>query len=760
MCFENEFNMPDFDFTGKNKLLAQLNPEQRAAVTLQAEHALILAGAGSGKTRVLITRIAWLITTQQVSQHSVLAVTFTNKAAKEMTSRLSAMLQINPRGMWIGTFHGLCHRFLRLHFKEANLPQLFHILDSADQLSAVKRMLKNLNVDDEKYPPKELCNFINAHKEEGIRANAAEAFDAFSKRRVELYAEYEAQCNREGVVDFAELLLRTYEVLQKNEPLCRHYQERFKHILVDEFQDTNRLQYKWLKLLAGEQKSLQKTLQNPPQTTENPPKTAIFAVGDDDQSIYAFRGADVGNMNAFTREFAIQNIIRLEQNYRSYGNILAAANALIQNNNNRLGKKLWTDAGNGEPLRVFTAPSDIAEAEFVVEEIRALIRDGLDKTQLAILYRSNAQSRVLEHQLFISGVPYRVYGGLRFFDRQEVKHALAYLRLIANADDDTAFSRIVNFPKRGIGARAIENLQAIAHQNNCSLYNAAASLSGKSGANIGQFIRLIESLRHEITHLPLPEIIEYLLEQSGIRAHYLADKEGRERLDNLDELLNAATRFTEDDLTHLATENDPNLLASFLAHASLEAGDNQASGTEDAVQMMSVHAAKGLEFDAVFITGLEHGLFPHDRANSEENGLEEERRLMYVAITRAKKRLYLSHAETRLLHGQMRFALASQFLEELPETLLKRIGNVKTSKNYSENFFQSAPSLTKNAHEIIENHGNFAGFSIGQHVLHAKFGEGMIVGGEGFGADARVLVNFKHAGEKWLSLSFAKLTVL
>ncbi|HRC60103.1 MAG TPA: UvrD-helicase domain-containing protein, partial [Candidatus Propionivibrio aalborgensis] len=517
-------------------ILANLNPPQLAAVTLPPQHALILAGAGSGKTRVLTTRIAWLISTGQTGPHSILAVTFTNKAAKEMLARLAAMLPINIRGMWIGTFHGLCNRLLRAHHRDAGLPALFQILDSADQLSAIKRLLKNFNVDDVKFPPRELAGFINAHKEQGIRAAQAEAYDDYTRRRVELYAEYDSQCQREGVVDFAELLLRSYEMLQRNEPLRHHYQERFRHILVDEFQDTNRLQYAWLKLLSGH---------NAPVSRPN--GACVFAVGDDDQSIYAFRGAEVGNMRDLEREFKVENVIRLEQNYRSQGNILDAANALIKNNRGRLGKNLWTDAGAGEPIRVFEGFSDIDEARFVVDEARELTLDGYTRNQIALLYRSNAQSRVLEHQLFTAGVPYRVYGGLRFFDRQEIKHALAYLRLIGNPDDDTAFTRVVNFPTRGIGSRSIEALQEAAHRANSSLYNAAASLSGKAGTAVGNFIRLIETLREETRALPLPEIIDHLIERSGLRQHYLAEKEGRERLENLDELINAATNFLHEE---------------------------------------------------------------------------------------------------------------------------------------------------------------------------------------------------------------------
>ncbi len=705
-------------------LLARLNPPQLQAVTLPPVHALILAGAGSGKTRVLTTRIAWLVSTGQVSPHGILAVTFTNKAAKEMGARLSALVPINPRGLWIGTFHGLCNRLLRAHFREAGLPQTFQILDSADQQAAVKRLLKNLSVDDEKFPPRELCHFINAHKEQGIRASQAEAYDTWTRRRVELYAEYETQCNREGVVDFAELLLRCHELLSRNEPLRRHYQERFRHILVDEFQDTNRLQYAWLKLLAGG-------------------GARLFAVGDDDQSIYAFRGADVGNMREFERDYAGDHIIRLEQNYRSHGNILAAANAIIKHNRERLGKNLWTDAGAGEPIRAFEAYSDLDEARFVIEEIRELIRDGVSRDQIALLYRSNAQSRVLEHELFSRGVPYRVYGGLRFFERQEIKHALAYLRLIANPDDDTAFLRVVNFPTRGIGARSLENLQAAAHQLNSPLYNAAASLTGKAGQTVGAFVALIETLRRETAKLPLPEMVEHVIEKGGLAQHYRTEKEGQERLENLDELINAAATFVDDE----GAVGEAGALVSFLTHASLEAGEHQAGEGQEAVQLMSVHAAKGLEFDVVFITGLEQGLFPHENAIAEgRDGLEEERRLMYVAVTRARQRLYLSCAQTRMLHGQTRYCVPSGFLEEIPAALLLKLNRapVETAQP-TASYAAAAPAVP-------------GGLRIGQTVEHAKFGLGVIVASEGRGADARVQVNFGGAGMKWLALEYAKLT--
>ena len=720
-------------------LLANLNPEQLAAVTLPPQHALILAGAGSGKTRVLTTRIAWLISTGQTSPHAILAVTFTNKAAKEMLARLSAMLPINPRGLWIGTFHGLCNRLLRAHHRDANLPATFQILDSADQLAALKRLLKTLNVDDEKFPPRELASFINAHKEQGIRAAQAEAWDDYTRRRVELYAEYEIQCQREGVVDFAELLLRCYELLSRHEPLRRHYQSRFRHILVDEFQDTNVLQYRWLKLLAGHDSS-----------APSDEGARLFAVGDDDQSIYAFRGAEVGNMRALESEFQVKNVIRLEQNYRSHGNILDAANALIKNNRSRLGKNLWTDAGAGEPIRVFAGFSDLDEARFIVEEVRELVRDGVSRQQIALLYRSNAQSRALEHQLFSASVPYRVYGGLRFFDRQEIKHALAYLRLIANPDDDTAFSRVVNFPTRGIGNRSIEALQEAAHHANSSLYNAAASLPGKAGSAVGHFIRLIEELRRETENLPLPEVIDHLIEKSGLRTHYLNEKEGGERLENLDELINAATTFLQEEDDTLVNPEGADPLAAFLAHASLEAGEHQAIEGAEAVQLMTVHAAKGLEFDVVFITGLEQGLFPHENATQERDGLEEERRLMYVAVTRARQRLYLSHAQTRMLHGQTRYCLPSLFLEELPEELLRRVGHTPM---YAREAPVSIPAPTP----AYTGSTSAGGFRIGQGVQHAKFGEGVIVACEGYGSEARVQVNFGAHGMKWLALQYAKL---
>ncbi|MEQ1592799.1 MAG: UvrD-helicase domain-containing protein [Thiobacillaceae bacterium] len=719
-------------------LLENLNPEQRAAVTLPHESALILAGAGSGKTRVLTTRMVWLIQSGQVSPLGMLAVTFTNKAAKEMLTRITAMLPINTRGMWVGTFHGLANRLLRTHYREAGLPQSFQILDTQDQLSAIKRLMKSLNVDTEKFEPKKVQWFINSHKEAGRRARDAEAFDEYSMRLAELFEAYDAQCQREGVADFPELLLRSYELLYRNEPLRQHYRDRFKHILVDEFQDTNTLQYRWLKLFAG-------------------PHTALFAVGDDDQSIYAFRGANTANMTEFEREFAHGNVIKLEQNYRSHGHILTAANTLIAQNQHRLGKNLWTAEGAGEPIRVFDAYSDQEEASFVVDEVKSLKREGIQLSDMALLYRSNAQSRVLEHALFSASVPYRVYGGLRFFERQEIKHALAYLRLLTNPEDDGAFLRVVNFPTRGIGARTLEQLSETAARSGGSLWQVACTSSGK----VAGFARLVEQLKGAVVDLPLAEAIDHVIEASGLANFYRADKEGADRLENLNELVNAAALFSEEHRTgesstdessaeESSTEANSGTLDAFLAHAALEAGGHQAGEGNDALQLMSVHAAKGLEFHAVFITGLEQGLFPHEQSASEADGLEEERRLMYVAITRARRRLYLSHAQSRMLHGQTRYALPSRFLDELPEQVLLNL-NRRVEPVYSAPGYGAPVAAPRSqAH-------NDTGYKVGQSVAHAKFGSGIIIDFEGRGSDARVQVKFRETGVKWLALAYAKL---
>ncbi|HEX6267026.1 MAG TPA: 3'-5' exonuclease, partial [Burkholderiales bacterium] len=577
-----------------------------------------------------------------------------------------------------------------------------------------------------------LMYFINGQKEEGVRPREVPVTDETVKGYAELYAAYDEQCQREGVVDFAELLLRCHELLKRNEILREHYSQRFRHILVDEFQDTNRLQYRWLKLLAGHPR--------PPQSGGS----FIFAVGDDDQSIYRFRGANVGNMADFERDFKVRKVVRLEQNYRSHGNILDAANALISNNRNRLGKNLWTSAGQGEPLRVFEGESDNDEARWLVEEVQALAREGTRLSHIAVLYRSNAQSRVVEHALFSRAIPYRVYGGQRFFERAEVKHALAYLRLVAAPDDDNAFLRVVNFPTRGIGTRTSEQIQDTARQNGISLFKAA---EGKAAV----FKKLIEDLRAEVQGLPLPELVEVTVARSGLIEHYKTEREGADRIQNLDELVNAAAAFVQEDRE--VEEGEPaDPLTAFLTHAALEAGEHQAGEGQDALQMMTVHSAKGLEFDAVFLTGLEEGLFPHEQSVMEADGLEEERRLAYVAITRARNRLYLSHAQTRMLHGQTRYNIPSRFLEEIPQQLMKWLTpRFSKQKAFAPDFSRQTQTTFKKPSRDV------GGFRIGQNVMHPKFGPGVIVDAEGQGTDARVQVNFGNQGLKWLAVAVAKL---
>ena len=752
--------------------LSGLNEQQLEAVTLPHQSALVLAGAGSGKTRVLTTRMAWLIQTGQVSPHGLIAVTFTNKAAKEMLTRVAAMLPINTRGMWVGTFHGLCNRLLRAHHRDAGLPQLFQILDTQDQLSVIKRLMKALNMDEERYPPRQAQWFIAANKEEGRRAKDADVYDDFTRRMQAFYAAYDELCQREGVVDFAELLLRTYELLAGNAMLREHYARRFRHILVDEFQDTNRLQYRWLQLLAGGPHRLAREPilieegETPPTgaTHDDRGHNVVFAVGDDDQSIYAFRGASAANMQDLQRDFRIERVIRLEQNYRSHGHILDAANALIRHNRKRLGKNLWTSEGKGEPLRVYEAATDLDEASFIVDEVRSLNASGVALHDIAVLYRSNAQSRVLEHALFSAGVPYRVYGGLRFFERQEVKHALAYLRLIANPEDDGAFLRIVNFPARGIGARTVEQLQALARERGASLWAAAREKSeGSMRADpkgVPAFVALMEGMREATKGLSLSEVIDHAVAASGLRQHYKNEREGAERLENLSELVNAAAAFMAERDVQPAGEgvqiDEPDELTAFLAHAALEAGEHQAEAGASALQLMTVHSAKGLEFHSVFISGMEEGLFPHENSLTEADGIEEERRLMYVALTRARRRLYLSVAQSRMLHGQTRYGIASRFFNEIPENLMRRL-NARPryasprpeSRGYGTQPVAPQPSILDTESSIP--------WRIGQNVVHPKFGTGVIVSAEGRGADARVQINFRNNGLKWLVLEYAKL---
>lgn len=806
-------------FEDPTPLLAGLNPEQAAAVALPPEHALILAGAGSGKTRVLTTRIAWLLQSGQVGPGGIMAVTFTNKAAKEMMVRLTAMLPVNVRGMWIGTFHGLCNRFLRAHHQPAGLPQTFQILDTQDQLSAIKRLCKQYNVDDERFPPKQLQYFISGCKEDGQRPRDVVVRDEETRRKVEIYQLYEEQCQREGVVDFGELMLRSYEVLRDNDPIRVHYQRRFKHILIDEFQDTNRLQYAWIKMFSS-----------PPLEGLPAAGNAVFAVGDDDQSIYAFRGARVGNMTDFVREFQVQHQIKLEQNYRSASNILDTANELIGHNSRRLGKNLRTDAGAGEPVRVYESVSDFAEAQWMVDEMKQLEREGMARSEMAVLYRSNAQSRVVETALFNAGMPYRVYGGLRFFERAEIKHALAYLRLLENPHDDTSFLRVVNFPPRGIGARSVEQLQDVARSSGCSLHDAVSGVTGRAGAAIGNFVALLDVMRERTQGMTLKEIIQLVLDKSSLVEHFRAEREGEDRVENLEELVNAAESFVMQEgfgreavalpvdehgtpvpaaglsQSPVSQGLDPNApvldaplapdaetgetlspLVAFLTHAALESGDNQAQAGQDAVQLMTVHAAKGLEFNCVFITGLEEGLFPHENSMSDRDGLEEERRLMYVAITRARQRLYLSHSQTRMLHGQTRYNMKSRFFDELPEACLKWLtppqpawggggggsggGGAPWGASRGGAYGGGAP---RGAHPawspgfLSTGSGSpppkaaepdrGIGIRTGQKVFHTKFGEGKVLALEGAGADARAQVSFSRHGVKWLALSVAKLT--
>jgi DNA helicase-2/ATP-dependent DNA helicase PcrA len=722
--------------------LAGLNNKQLEAVTLPQQSALILAGAGSGKTRVLTARIAWLIQTGQVSPTGLLAVTFTNKAAKEMLTRITASLPINTRGMWVGTFHGLCNRLLRAHHREAGLPQSFQILDIADQLSVIKRLMKLMNVDDEKFPPKQVQNFINGCKDEGLRAHAVEAYDPHSTKMREIFEEYDKQCQRDGVADFAELLLRCYELLERDANIRGHYQSRFKYILVDEFQDTNRLQYLWLKLLAGKD-------------------NCMFAVGDDDQSIYGFRGARVGNMRDFEKDFDIQHIVKLEENYRSHSNILDAANAIISHNTNRLGKNLWTAAGAGESVRVYDAYNDTDEAQFIVDEIKMLHCEGTSLGDIALLYRSNAQSRILEHALFSANLPYRVYGGLRFFERAEIKHALAYMRLIANANDDTALLRVINFPTRGIGARSLEQLQESARAANCSIWQAAVNKVGHGklgGKGIEGFVALIRHMVDNAYGISLSELTELAITMSGLTAHYENDKEGEDRIENLKELVTAAVSFTNQDFgnhNNVDGETEQDLLTQFLSHASLEAGEHQADVGREALQLMTVHASKGLEFKAVFISGLEEGLCPHEQSLFENSGLEEERRLMYVAVTRARQRLYLSHAQSRMLHGKVRYGIPSRFLDEIPEELLKRLNSKPITKSGYGRDYNELPAMMSKQQSNQQK--SAMPWKIGQQVAHAKFGNGVVVSYEGNANDMRVQVNFGREGLKWLAMEFAKL---
>ncbi|GJM07438.1 MAG: DNA helicase [marine bacterium B5-7] len=717
-------------------LLDGLNNAQREAVAAPRGNYLVLAGAGSGKTRVLVHRIAWLITTENVSPFNILAVTFTNKAAKEMRGRLEQTLGMNTGGMWVGTFHGLAHRLLRAHWQEAGLPQEFQILDSDDQLRIVKRLIKELNIDDAQWPPRQVQWFINGKKDEGVRAATMQVpHDPFTRTMHQVYVAYEQMCQRSGLVDFAELLLRAFELWQKNPAVLEHYQQRFQEILVDEFQDTNTIQYTWLRLLAGTQNHM-------------------MAVGDDDQSIYGWRGAKIENIQRLGKDFNQVGTIRLEQNYRSTGNILKAANAVIAKNNDRLGKSLWTDSSNGEPIYLYEAFNERDEARFIVDKISTYNRQDMARRDMAILYRSNAQSRVLEEALMQQGIPYRVYGGMRFFERAEIKDALSYLRLVNNRDSDAAFERIVNLPTRGIGARTIETLRAMARDRQQSLWQSSVNamaeniLPARAASALAAFLQLIDQIDSETQLVSLAEQMEMAERMSGLLAHYQKDRseKGQGKIENLEELIGAAREY-------IKPEEDESLssLASFLAHAALEAGEGQSDPYEDCVQLMTLHSAKGLEFPVVFLCGVEEGLFPHQMSAEDPARIAEERRLCYVGITRARQRLFMSYAERRFLHGREMFHHASRFIKDLPDEVTEHIRlNVKVSrpvhKRQMATSMQSAP---------IED----TGLQMGQRVKHVKFGEGTVLNYEGSGTHARIQVKFgRGTGTKWLVLAYANLS--
>ncbi|AAU27921.1 DNA dependent ATPase I and helicase II [Legionella pneumophila subsp. pneumophila str. Philadelphia 1] len=713
-------------------LLKGLNEKQRDAVTSPLGNMLVLAGAGSGKTKVLVSRIAWLIEEQHLSPHAILAVTFTNKAAGEMRSRLSSMLSTPTLGLWVGTFHGLCHRLLRRHYKEANLPEQFHILDSEDQARVIKRVILSLNLDPEQWQVKQAQAFINSKKDEGLRPQHINALHyGPAKTLVAIYKAYEDVCQTSGVIDFAELLLRTHELLRDNEEILAHYRERFQAILVDEFQDTNTIQYAWIRLLAGDH-------------------TAVLAVGDDDQSIYGWRGAKVENIQQFVHDFKDTHIIRLEQNYRSTAMILNAANALILNNSTRMGKELWTAGSEGEKILVYSAFNELDEARFVTERIGMELNQGASADEIAVLYRSNAQSRVLEEALLRAGIAYRIYGGVRFFDRAEIKDTLAYLRLLVNPNDDTAFERVVNFPTRGIGEKTLDEVRQYARAEQCSLWGASKGILQSTGLGqrgslaLAKFIDLIEKLQVVVANKELDEQISDVIQHSGLYAHFSKIKgdKSESRVDNLQELINAAKQFRYE----YDEEEELPLVNSFLAHASLESGELQADEHERSVHLMTLHAAKGLEFPIVFLVGMEEGIFPGRQSLEEPGRLEEERRLCYVGMTRAMRKLVLSYAEVRRQYGREEYHRSSRFLREIPQQFLDEV-RVKSRSQW--------PGTTKSKLPVADE---VSGITIGQNVQHAKFGQGVVLAIEGSGAHTRVQVKFSEHGVKWLVLAYANLT--
>ncbi|EKO3572848.1 DNA helicase II [Vibrio metschnikovii] len=715
-------------------LLDGLNDKQREAVAAPLENLLVLAGAGSGKTRVLVHRIAWLISVEQASPFSVMSVTFTNKAAAEMRGRIEDLMQGSASGMWNGTFHGICHRILRAHYLDANLPEDFQILDSEDQLRLLRRLIKAQNLDEKQWPAKQVCWWINGKKDEGLRPRHIDVYrDPVTQTYLQLYSAYQEACDRAGLVDFAEILLRTHELLRDKQHIRQHYQARFKHILVDEFQDTNNIQYAWLRMLAG-------------------PECHVMIVGDDDQSIYGWRGANIANIEKFTLEFPSVNTIRLEQNYRSTKTILQASNALIANNTERMGKELWTDGNEGERISVYSAYNDLDEARFTVTKIKEWRDNGGLLNDCAMLYRNNAQSRVLEEALIQAGLPYRIYGGMRFFERQEIKDSLSYLRLIANRHDDSAFERVINTPVRGLGDKTLETIRFAARDRGCTLWDASIALlneqvlTGRAAGALSRFVELINALEDDSAEMPLYVQTDHVIKTSGLYAMYEQEKgeKSKARIENLEELVTATRQFEKPE-----EADEMSMLTAFLTHAALEAGEGQADEFDDAVQLMTLHSAKGLEFPLVFMVGVEEGMFPSQMSAEEAGRLEEERRLCYVGMTRAMQKLYITHAEIRRLYGQDKYHKPSRFIRELPEQCLDEVRmKAQVSRPTSSGRFSTS---------AVKENFNETGFSLGARVRHPKFGEGTIINFEGSGPQSRVQVAFNGEGIKWLVTAYARL---
>ncbi|MFW1146486.1 DNA helicase II [Vibrio parahaemolyticus] len=718
-------------------LLDGLNDKQREAVAASLENLLVLAGAGSGKTRVLVHRIAWLMSVEQASPFSIMSVTFTNKAAAEMRGRIEELMMGSASGMWNGTFHGICHRILRAHYLDAKLPEDFQIIDSDDQQRLLKRLIKAQNLDEKQWPARQVAWWINGKKDEGLRPAHIDAYhDPVTKTYLQLYTAYQEACDRAGLVDFAEILLRAHELLRDNKFVREHYQARFKHILVDEFQDTNNIQYAWLRMMAG-------------------PECHVMIVGDDDQSIYGWRGAKVENIEKFTREFPSVTTIRLEQNYRSTKTILEASNTLIANNTERMGKELWTDGVVGEPISVYSAYNELDEARFAVNKIKEWQDKGGALNDAAMLYRNNAQSRVLEEALIQAGLPYRIYGGMRFFERQEIKDALAYMRLMANRNDDAAFERVVNTPTRGLGDKTLETIRRAARDRGCTMWEASVAmldeqvLAGRAAGALGRFIELITALEDDTLEMPLHEQTDHVIKYSGLFAMYEQEKgeKSKARIENLEELVTATRQFEKPE-----EAEEMSMLTAFLTHAALEAGEGQADEFEDAVQLMTLHSAKGLEFPLVFMVGVEEGMFPSQMSAEEAGRLEEERRLCYVGMTRAMQKLYITYAEMRRLYGQDKYHKPSRFIRELPETCLDEVRmKAQVSRPASSGRFSQT---------AVKENFNETGFSLGSRVMHPKFGEGTIINFEGSGPQSRVQIAFNGEGIKWLVTAYARLEKL